>query len=233
MYTPNTAGKIVGALFLIQMIVGIYVNFAFLQSLIGASGSVVAASSFKFGLASLLVLFTSSFNLIVAAIGYRIFSKYNPLLALLVVAFPCVSLALTAVEYAHVMELVFYSQHLQSASAEAKVILETFRPLLSSGRNWAHFMAVGFSGFSLFLFYLLLLRSSRTPRLLMGFGVLAAALQVCGVSLGLMGNGIPMPMLMPLALAQLVLPLYFITKGLAVRDDPGARAMLNRNSQAE
>jgi hypothetical protein len=221
MYAPSSAGKIVGALFLIQMAVGIYINFALLPTLSWEPGALAAEapSGIKFGLITLLALVNSSFNLVVGIIGYLIFKKYNPLLALMVLVFPGVSLALTGVEYARFLELVFYSQHYQAASAEAKVLLETFRPVFAASRDWAHYIAIGFSGFSVFLFYSLLLQSARMPRLLAGFGALAAASQVCGVSMGLMGNSVPMLMLLPLALAQLILPLYLIVKGLAVRDD--------------
>ena len=221
MLTAKQAGRIVGVLFLVQMLVGIYVNFSLLQPLNGEPGFLVAgaASSTRFGLVTLLALVTASFNLIIGAIGYRIFSRHSPLLSLLVVAFPAVSLALTGVEYAHVMELVSYSQYYQSASSADQALLESFRAAITAGRNWAHLMAIGFSGFSLFLFYLMLFRSSRTPRLLMGFGVLAAALQVTAVSQAFVGNGVPVPMLLPLALAQLLLPIYFIVRGLAPRAD--------------
>ena len=219
MYTPNKAGKIIGVLFLIQMVAGIYVNFSLLQPLNGDPGFLIegAANSAKFGVIALLALVTSSFNLIVASIAYRFFSKYNPLLAMLAVFFPCISLALTAVEYSHIMELVSYSQHYQAASAEAKIVFETFRPVIASSRSWSHLMAIGVSGFSLFLFYLMLFRSSQTPRLLMGFALLATIMQVCAVTQPFLGNNIPLLMLLPLAASQLVLTIYFILKGLNVR----------------
>ena len=219
MFTSSQTGRIVGSLFLIQMVVGIYINFSLLQPLNGEPGFLVAgaASSAKFGLIALLAMVTASFNLIIGAIGYRMFSRHNPLLSLLVVAFPTVSLALTAVEYAHVMELVAYSQHYQLASDSDRTLLESLRAVVAASRNWAHFMAIGFSGFSLFLFYLMLLRSSAAPRSLMGFGTLAAALQVTAVSQAFVGNGVPVPMLLPLALAQLLLPVYFIVRGIALR----------------
>ena len=223
-FAPKPAGRIVGALFLSQMLVGIYINFSLLQPLTGEPGFLVAgaASSAKFGLIALLALAIASFNLIIAAIGYRIFSRHNPLLAILVLAFPVVSLALTGVEYAHVMELVSYSQAYQGASVADQALLATLRPVVAASRNWAHFMAIGVSGFSLFLFYLMLLRSSAAPRRLVGFGVLAAALQVMAVSQAFVGNGVPVLMLLPLALAQLLLPLYFIVRGIAVRADLAA-----------
>lgn len=221
MFAPKPAGRIVGALFLSQMLIGIYINFSLLQPLTGEPGFLAAgaASSARFGLIALLALAIASFNLIIAAIGYRIFSRHNPLLAMLALAFPVVSLALTGVEYAHVMELVSYSQAYQGASAADQALLTSLRPVIAASRNWAHFMAIGVSGFSLFLFYLMLLRSSAAPRWLTGFGVLAAALQVMAVSQAFVGNGVPVLMLLPLALAQLLLPLYFIARGLAVRAD--------------
>ncbi|MFO7551857.1 MAG: DUF4386 domain-containing protein [Haliea sp.] len=227
MYTPDKAGKIIGVLFLIQMVAGIYVNFSLLQPLNCEPSFLIegAANSAKFGVIALLALVSSSINLIVASIAYRIFSGHNPLLAMLAVFFPCISLALTAVEYSHIMELVSYSQHYQAASVEAKVVLETFRPVITSSRSWSHFMAIGFSGFSLFLFYLMLFRTSQTPRLLMGFGLLATIMQVSAVAQPFFGNNIPFIMLLPLALSQLVLPVYFIAKGLDIRVDIGNKTI--------
>ena len=64
MLTAKQAGRIVGVLFLVQMLVGIYVNFSLLQPLNGEPGFLVAgaASSTRFGLITLLALVTASFN---------------------------------------------------------------------------------------------------------------------------------------------------------------------------
>lgn len=224
MNTPRVAGITVGTLFLCQMLVGIYINFSLLQPLTGEPGFLHtgAAGSVTFGIAALAALASASVNLIVASISYRIFNTRSPALALLAVAFAAVGLTLTAVEYTRVLELVSYSQQYQAATPETKALLETLKPVVAASRNWAHFMAIGTSGFSLFIFYLMLFRASATPRLLTGYGVLAAATQVCAVSQAFIDNSIPLPMLMPLALAQLVLPLYFIVRGLGAR--AGVRA---------
>jgi hypothetical protein len=219
MYSSSSIGKIVGALLLFQMVAGIYINFSLLQPLNGEPGFLVtgAVNSNRFGLIALLALVSCSVNLLIASIGFRIFNKYNPLLAVIVLLFPCISLSLTAVEYAHIMELVSYSQHYQAASAEAKITFELFRPVIASSRSWSHLMAIGFSGFSLLLFYLMLFRSAQIPRLLIGFGLLATVIQVLAVAQPFIGNSVPTLLLVPLAAAQLMLSAFFIIKGLSVR----------------
>lgn len=221
MYSSSTAGKIVGALLLFQMVAGIWINFSLLQPLNGEPGFMVtgAVNSSRFGLTALLALASSSVNLLIATVGFRIFGKHNPLLAVIALLFPCISLALTAVEYTHIMELVSYIQHYQAATAEAKATFEIFNPVLASSRSWSHLMAIGFSGFSLLLFYLMLFRSAQIPRPLIGFGLLATVLQVYAVAQPFIGNNIPNLMLTPLVAAQLMLPVYFIVKGLSLRSN--------------
>lgn len=225
MYSASKAGKIIGILFLVQIVIGIFINFSALPQLFAEPGYMMTGADNlgKFGTAAIVALFMNGIGLLVACFVYPIFKERSPVLSLMVVALPVVCLALTGLEYSRTMEMASFSQHyLAATSADAKAMLEAIKPVISSGRNWAHYMAVGFSGFSLFLLYLLMFRSSATPRLLAGYGMLAAVSQQIAVAHPFLGNSVPFVMLAPLALAQLALPIYFIVKGISVKDELAA-----------
>ena len=224
MFDSGKAGKIVGALFLTQMAAGIFLNFFLLGAVTKDPLNLATepAMATTLGVGLLVALVISSFNLIAAAICYRIFQGINPIHSLIVVALACVGLGLTAVEYASVMELFSWSRSYAAATdPEAKAFLESLRPMVVAGRNTVHFMAIGLSGFGLTMLYLLLFRSSSVPKPLMGFGVFAAAMQVIAVSHTFFGLPIPFLFLLPLMVAQLVLPAWFIMKGISPRDMAG------------
>ena len=92
--------------------------------------------------------------------------------------------------------------------------------IVSSARNWAHYMARIADAATTVVFYAALFRLALVPRVLAVFGLVSAALMLTSVGMPLVGHDVVFPLLAPLGLSQLALSLWLIAKGFRVQAHP-------------
>ena len=219
MVAARRAGRIIGALIILQMVGGGLVNSVLEAPLFGAPGFLVNAAphSQQLGLAALLGLVTEALWVGVAVTAFSIFWQRARPMALWLVALAVVSLAVGVVENIGVMSMVSLSEaYTKAASAGDREQLQAVRVVVASARNWAHYMGRIFDGVTIFVLYAALYRFALVPRLLAGFGLVAVLLMLTSVGMPLFGHDVVFPMLAPLGLSQLILALWLITKGFRV-----------------
>jgi hypothetical protein len=217
------AGRIIGVLILIQMVLGVAVNFALEAPLFGTPGFLVNAAfhSRQLGLAALLGLVTEALWVGIAITAFPIFCQRTRTMALWFLALAVVVLAVAVVENAAVMSMVSLSQSYAKANAIQREQLQTIRVVVASARNWVHYMARIFDGLTIFVLYAVLYRLTLIPRALAGLGLIAVMLQVTAVAMPLFGLDVVFPMLAPLGLSQLILAVWLTTKGFRGQPSPG------------
>jgi hypothetical protein len=225
MGTARRAGRIIGVLIIIQMVGGGMVNFTLEAPLFGAPGFLVNAASHsqQLGLAVLFGLVTEALWVGIAITAFPIFGRHTQAMALWFIALAVVILALAVVENAAVMSMVSLSEAYTKASAAEREQIQIFKIVVSSARNWAHYMARIFDGGAIFVLYVVLYRFALVPRALAGFGLIAVTLMVTAVAMPLFGHDVVFPMLAPLGLSQLILAVWLITKGFRGQPSPGVR----------
>jgi hypothetical protein len=222
MEAVSRAGRIIGVLIIIQMVGGFLANFVLEAPLFGTPGFLANAAphSRQIALGALVGLVIEALWLGIAITAFPVFSQRIRPMALWFLALAAVILALAVVENAGVMSMVTVSEAYAKASAVERAQLETVRVVVASARNWAHFMARMVDGFAILLFYAALYRVALIPRILAGFGLIAATLQIIAVSMPLFGRDVVFPMLAPLGLIQLLVAVWLMIKGF--RAQPGA-----------
>ena len=215
MEAESRAGRIIGALIIIQMIFSAMVNFVLEAPLFDAPGFLANAAhhSRQIGFAAILGLITEALWFGIAVTALPFFYRYSRTMTLWFTALCIVVLAVAVVESAAVMSMVSLSEAYARASAVDRGQLETIRVVVASARNWPHFLARMVDGCTIFTFYAVLYQSALVPRVLAGFGLIAAVLQVCGVAMPLFGQDVVFPMLAPLGLTQLTLAAWLLAKG--------------------
>jgi hypothetical protein len=215
MEAARRAGRIIGTLIVIQMIAGFIVNFTLEAPLFGTPGFLVNAAphSLQIGLAALLGLATEALWVGIAITAFPIFWPRAPAMALWLLALAAVVLAAAVAENAGVMSLVSFSQAYAKAPAAGREQLEAVRVIVSSARNWAHYLARIADGVTIFVFCAALFRLALVPRVVAGFGLVAAVLMLTSVGMPLFGHDVVFPMLAPLGLSQLALSLWLIARG--------------------
>jgi len=204
--------KAIAGLMLVQMTLGLLLNFYFLRPVFAYDGSTpVEDISIILGCATLVALLNSSINL---AFGLllpitRIKNYYRTFTSLIV--FASVGIALCAYEYANLAEYVTF---IASPFANDSN-MEFLRKTLASGRNEAHFLSIFISSCSLAVFYMLLIRSELLPKWLSYFALASCLLQLIAVGHTFFQAEIPNVFQLPLAITQLLVPIYLLSAGFA------------------
>ena len=214
------AGRVIGVLIVIQMIGGFLVNFVLEAPLFGAPGFLANAAphSQEIALGALLGLVIEALWVGIAVMAFPVFYERTQRIALWFFALAAVILAGAVVENAGVMSMVTVSEAYAKASAVERAQLETVRVVVASSRNWAHYMARMTDGLAILVFYAAVYRLAVIPRVLGGFGIIAAVLQIIAVAMPLFHRDVVFPMLAPLGLCQLVVAIWLIVKGF--QDQP-------------
>jgi hypothetical protein len=215
MEAARRAGRIIGALIIIQMVVGGLVNFTLEAPLFGAPGFLVNAASHaqQLGLAALLGVATEALWVGIAITASPIFGQRSQTMALWFIALAVVIMAVAVAENAALMSMVSVSEAYTKASAAEREQIQLVKIFVASARNWAHYMARILDGGAIFVLYLTLYRFALVPRAVAGFGLIAVTLMVAAVAMPFFGHGVVFQMLAPLGLSQLILAVWLITKG--------------------
>ena len=213
----------VGSLFIIGDIAGV-LSYAVTGGLLDGPDSLskIAASQGHLVLGALLVLVMGLALAMVPVVMYPIFKKYNEVLALGCVVFRG---ALESVTYmasagAWLLLVELSREHAQAASPGAPYF-HTFSTLLA-GSTTAWLTSIVFSLGSL-MFYYLFYQSRLIPRWLSVWGLVGAVLYLASPLLAMFGHGFGL-LMAPLAVAELVLAVWLIVRGLDSPAPMGAPA---------
>jgi hypothetical protein len=220
MRTPKSVGRIVGMLLLLQFIGGLLVNFVFMEPVFAAPGFLTNAAghSLLISVSVLLGLVTSLTSVAIAITAYQVFRQYSQAMALWFIALAVASFTLNAVENINLMSMLSLSEAYAKANGADHDLFQALRGVVAASRNWAHYIGLLGGGSALLVFYGILFRFALVPRLLAACGMGAVALQIIAVAMPLFGQNSMFLMLLPLAIVQLVLTLWLLTKGLAGPD---------------
>jgi hypothetical protein len=213
------AGRIVGALVIVQMGGSALVNFGLESPLFGSPGFLVSAAphSLEIGIAVCLALLLGIATIGVAVTAYPIFKGHSRALALWLLALSAGGFGAAILENVNVMSMVSLSNAYATAGEADRGFYLALKVLAASDRNWAHFIDHLVSGVILLVFYFTAFRFRLIPRLLGGFGLIAVALQLCTISRPLFGGEVDFRLLAPLGLCQLALALWLLVKGFPPR----------------
>jgi hypothetical protein len=224
MMTARNAGRIAGALILVQGIGGYIVNFGLIAPATAPPGFLVNAAphALRVGMTALLGILTGAGAMAIAITVWPVFRKHSERMALTFLALAVAALALAAVENGRLMSMLSLSQAYAASGAADPAAFEGLRGVVAAARNWAHFTHLIIGGSTFFVLYATSFRFALIPRAIAGFGMAAAALQMATVSMPLLGGHVIFPLLAPAGIANLALAVWLLAKGFADRD-PAAK----------
>lgn len=217
--TKGNIAKLMGVLFLVQMFAGIWLNFFFYKPLFADPVQLSDEKiQWMIGIGVLLAITLSAINFVVCLLSRSLLIdqfKNGQLQGhfICAISLAAIALCMTAMEGNQLSEFATWIIYANSLEAESTALLEHLRQVLATGRNKTHFMAILISSVSLLAFYSLLLRARLLPIALLAFALIACFLQLIAVGHALFGQSIPTLLQLPLAINQLVLPLYLLIKG--------------------
>jgi hypothetical protein len=215
-------GRVIGVLIVIQLVIGFLANFVLEAPLFGAPGFLANAASHsqQIALGALLGLIGEALWIVIAVAAFPVFSEGSQRRALWFFALAAAILPLAVVENAAVMSMISVSEAYARASAVERAQLETVRIVVASARNWPHYMARMIDGVAIVAFYLAVFRLALIPRVLAGFGVVAAGLQIIAVAMPLFHRDVVFALLAPLGLCHLIVAIWLIVRGFRGQERP-------------
>jgi hypothetical protein len=216
----------VGVLFIIGDIAGV-LSYLVTGGLLEGPDALakIAASQNQLVLGALLVLVMGLSLAMVPVVMYPVFKKYNEVLALGSVVFrgaiETVAYMATAGIWLLLVELS--RQHAEAASSGAPH-LQILSSLLvaTQGSTTAYFTSIVFSLGAL-MFYGLFYQSRLIPRWLSVWGLVGAVLYLASPLLAMFGHGLGL-LMAPLAVAEIVLAVWLIVRGLNAPEPKGMPA---------
>lgn len=208
-------GRIIGALLLLQVAMGILLNFVFTAPLFGEPGFLINAAphALQIGQSVLIGLAMGLVSLTVACLLYPIFKRNSPSIALFYFALVCAGFALTVAENISMMSMLSLSKAYAETGGAQEALYQGLRIVVKETRNWTHYLSLLVSGATLFTFYLATLRGSLIPRLLSYIGLLAVCAQIVSISMPVLGGEVDFRLIAPLGICQIVLALWLLVKG--------------------
>lgn len=221
MTSRKSIGRVVGALLLVHLAVGLMVPFILLDRMRKPAGLLAGAAANPGEMrAAVLLLFVGSAVAIgITAAAWSIFRRYSSGMALWLLALAVVGVSLQAVDNAGLLTMLSLSQEYASADAAKGEHLQTLSLVVGSARRWVHYSALLFAVSWIFLFCSILYRFRLVPRVLAAFGLIGSVLQITGVTLrGFLGYPPETRLAMPLAPAYVALAVWLLVKDFGGRD---------------
>ena len=216
MNSNKKKGRIIGVLFLLNFITGILV-YQFLQGPILFGDNFLtdaAANENQLIISTLLGVFMGVNAIIIAIILLPIFKKHNFNLAFLYLAFCILYFIVVCIDNTSVLSMLELSKAYVTNGSTNAANYEIMETVFFKRHWWTHYFSLLISSLPVFVLYYTFYTSKLIPRILSGFGILAATLLFVEIALSIFGQGLGMNMMLPIGLIQLILPIWLLIKGL-------------------
>lgn len=214
MNSNKKIGRIIGILLLFIFVSGVII-FQFLQGPVLFSDNFMAITASKANqitISVLLGILSGVLSIIIAVMLLPIFKRYNYNLAFLYLAFCILNfIAITADNVSVISMLELSKEYVKNGNPDSFQIIGN---LISEKHRWTHYFYLLISCFPVFVLYYTLYLAKLVPKVISVFGIIAVLFMFIEELLSIFGHGISMDMLLPIALVQIVLPLWLIYKGL-------------------
>lgn len=208
-------GKLIGTLLLLGFLLGMGNNFGLTNVIFSGAGWMATGSQMPmlFSISAMLGLVGCLIMLAVAILAYPILRQTSPSLALAYLILAAIIVATTSVEMANFLSMRTLSIQFAKYPGLDPAMFDVLRSMVGGNRHWIHFIDKFIGGTSMLIFCLALYRSNLMPRFILVMGVIAAPIQMTGITLTLFMIPLPMIMLAPIALTVLVISLTLVVRG--------------------
>jgi hypothetical protein len=213
MNSNQKVGRITGVLLLFVFISGIII-FQFLQGSVLFSDNFLANASENSNqiIGSIVLgIFSGIASIVIATLLLPIFKRHNFTLAYLYFAFCILNFIAIMIDNVSVISMLALSEEFVKNGNDGS--LKIWEILIYEKHWWTHYFYLLISCFPVFVLYYALYLSKLVPKIISIFGIIAVFIMFIEELLSFFGHGIGMNMLLPIALIQLILPLWLIYKG--------------------
>jgi hypothetical protein len=212
--TRKAAARTIAIVLLVQLALGPLVNFRLLPSVRNSVFlAEAAAHETAIGFGIVLGLVAVGGSVATAIVAWPIVGERSRAMARWLFALAVANVAIAALEYVGVFAMRALS--VAYSTTPDRAAIEAMAPAIAAARIGAHFLGLVFAGSVAFTLYASLFRFALVPRLIAGFGMLAAASEMIATALPLFGEPVVFLLVAPLGLAHLALVVWLLVKGFA------------------
>jgi hypothetical protein len=213
--------RISGVLLLIVFVIGV-INYQFLRGPLVFDDnylSLVANHQSKIILSVLLSFFSGILSIVVSLALFEYFRKGSLVLALAYIAFTLVNFMGIMVENIAAFSVLEVSQaYIENTAFRESSASVLFETTFYGIHKWAHYSFLLLSCTPVFVLFYGLFKFRFIPRLISVFGMIAVVLMFVDVILLMLEIKIPIDLLLPIGLVQLLLPVWLIIKGFKLQN---------------
>ena len=217
--SARTTGRVVGALFLVQVLLAPVVYFRLLPP--GNRATFLETAAPQAPQVRLAILLATLLGVVTIAIGvalWPIVRRQSERLAVAYIAMGLACFALLGMENLLLRQMLALS--MQHVAGEGREAIAALGPVVRESWRQAHFTTLTFAHGTGFLLYFILFRFTLVPRVIAAAGMAAAFFSVVAVAGPLTGGTFRFAMMTPIAVVQLALILWLLVLGL--REPSGA-----------
>jgi hypothetical protein len=217
MNSHKQIGRITGVLLLIIFALGV----TFFQVLQGPSlfaDDFLTSTSLHSSEIILSVLFmflSGGIDIIIAILILPIINRQSQRLGYLYIAFCIVNFISLSIDNTSVLSMLEVSREYVNGENADLAFLKTMGTVAFQNHWWTHHLSLLLSCLPTFVLFYIMYFTRLVPRAISLFGILAVALMFAEMLLTLFGKGLGMNMLLPIALAQLIFPIWLLVKGFS------------------
>lgn len=210
-------GRITGALLLIIFALGITIFQVLQGPVLFADDFLTSISlhSSEIILSVLLMFLSGTLDIIIAILLLPIINRKSQRLGYLYIAFCIVNFISLSIDNTQVISMLEVSREYIKAENGDLALLEVVGNLAFQKHWWSHHLSLLISCIPVFVLFYSMYLTRLAPRLLSLLGILAAILMFIEMTLTLFGSGLGMNMLLPIALVQLLFPIWLLIKGFS------------------
>ena len=217
MNSDRKAARIVGVLLLIIFALGVTV-FQVLQGPTLFSDDFLTSTSLhssEIVLSVLLLFLSGTFDVLIAIIILPILNRSSERLGYLYVVSCIVGFIIMTVDNVSVIAMLEVSREYAIADSSNLESLKAIGNVYFQKHWWTHHLYMLISCLPVFVLFYAMYFAKLIPRSVSLFGMLAAILMFIEMLLTILGNGISMNLLLPIALVQLVFPIWLLIRGFS------------------
>ncbi|WP_430408489.1 DUF4386 domain-containing protein [Kordia sp.] len=214
MNSNQKTAKIVGILLLLTFAVGVTM-YQFLQSSLFADDflTATAANTNEIIISTLFGIVSGLISIVIAVLLFPIFKHYSYKIALAYLALCILSCVMICIDNISVLSLLDVSKAYVKSGNNAVDSFELMGTLLYERHAWTHYFSLLVSCFPGFVLYYTFYTTRLIPRAISIFGIVAVLLMFIEILSSILGQGISMNMMIPMALIQLIFPVWLLLKG--------------------
>ena len=215
MNSDKKTARIIGVIFLTIFALGVTIYQVLQGPVLFADDFLTktATHSNQIILSTLLGMLSGILSIIISIILLPIVKRQSDRLGYLYIAFCILQFVGISIDNASVLSILELSKEFAKNELTAIDTITAMGAVFYEKHRWTHYLSLLISCFPVFVLFYTLYFTKLIPKILSVFGIIATILMFVEILFSIFEHSISMNLLLPIALIQLLFPIWLIIKG--------------------